>query len=95
MNLFNHLINLLAQRAVQCCLHSEELFGGFEGSKEPGAGIKNLSETRAMCGAGPWPVLQAHHGARVHTSKAGLAKTLKIYLHTEKLCKAGGGENPT
>lgn len=64
------------------CLHSKELFGA-EGAKVPGPGIRNLSETGAMCGACPWPVLQAHGGAQVHSNRAGLAKTLKVYLQTE------------
>lgn len=64
------------------CLHSEELFGA-EGAKVPGPGIKNLSETGAVCGACPWPVLQAHRGAGVHSNRAGLAKTLKVYLQKQ------------
>lgn len=34
-------------------------------------------------------------GLRVHSNKAGLAKTLEVYLQTEELCRAWGGENQT
>lgn len=63
-------------------LHSEELFG-TERAKVPGPGIKNLSETRVMVGLVHGQCCRHIMGLRVHSNKAGLAKTLKIYLQIE------------
>lgn len=52
--------------------------------------IRNLSETGAMCWAGPWPVLQAHRGARGSPEQSWTCKDFESLFANRGTLKSTG-----